>query len=169
MDGALSLVAVVIGPAGIWFGWWLSERSERNRHDRASADAERQAELDRVGLILREARAFAGEARGFAYAVYARGAYRAGSMTQGERSADDANRAWRALETTLTECELLGPDWMAPAAQPFVDKGRECMGTLARLQQRFTAEDVTLIQEQLEQLDAAHAAMLEKARTELRP
>lgn len=37
MDEALSLVAVVIGPAGIWFGWWLSERSERNRHERASA------------------------------------------------------------------------------------------------------------------------------------
>lgn len=167
MSEALGLVAVVIGPAGIWFGWWLSERSESKRHERATADAERQAELDRVGLIVREARAFAGEARGFAYAVYARGAYRVGS-TQREKGADDANRAWRALEVTLTECELLGPAWIAPAAQPFLDTGRECMGTLARLQQRFTAEDVTLVQEQLEALDAAHGAMLEVARDRLR-
>lgn len=167
MDDVVKAAAVLLGPAGIWFGWWLSERSEGKRHARAErAEADREVRA-RVATTAREARRFAGEALGFAHSVYLARTRRAELTDADRESVGRANEAWRVLQATLAEAAVFGPAWLDEASAEFVEAGRAYMATIARLQTNFTAADVTLVQDQLKELDAAHAAMLERARLEL--
>ena len=136
-DHAVTLSAVVLGPAGIWFGWWLAERADDKRYLRSTREAEDQATTERVSRLLREGRRATGEFRALAHATHLGKAVTSGD--QFRATMGEFNSAWRSVEIELAEVELLGPSSILDAAQTMFEAGQRGISTLIRMQRSRTA------------------------------
>lgn len=166
-EQVVTLVALAIGPTGVWFGWWLSERTEALRHKRIADDGARSATQQRVVNVVRLARQCGGDLRGLAHGTFARATGQPISGDQMRGDTDKFNLAWRQLETEIAESEILGPDWVAPGCVTIMDIGRELMEIMGRMQQRLVAADSDLVQVKLAEFDSAVDALTKSAKANL--
>lgn len=145
------VVTLLLGPAGIGFGWWLNQRSTRNLADRAAELAEETEERERVLQTARLARQVASLVRSLLHAMYLKGTY--GKPAGLQEMMDEFNRTRDEFRSSVLALRVLGPTWAVAGAER-VDVETSKLSELAFLmQQELKGEYVTGANNALPELD----------------
>jgi hypothetical protein len=144
------VVTILIGPAGIWFGWFLNQRSMRSGADRAARMAEQAEERERVIQTVRLARSASGQLRSVMHAMYLKGT---GTKPVGFHEAiDELNRAVDEFRDSALAMRVLGPSWAVAGAERINVEMTKLM-ELSHLMQNLTSAHVDSANRALPEFD----------------
>jgi hypothetical protein len=165
-EQTLTLLAVVLGPAGIWFGWWLSDRSATKRAEREAEAASRAAELDRVLRLIRLARRLESEARSLAHGMYLKST-RGVDQTQMKEMIGQFNDVRGQYREATLEVKVLGPKWLVGPADSIHAQGQDLTALIFRMQVKVTNDYVKDADTRITAMDAAVDELVSEAERRL--
>lgn len=144
------VIALLIGPAGIWFGWFLNQRSTRSGADRAARIAEQTEERQRVLQTVRLARSAGGQLRSVLHAMYLKAN---GNKPVGFHEAiEELNTVVDAYRDAALAMRVLGPSWAVAGAERINVEITKLM-ELSHLMQNLTSEHVESANRDLPEFD----------------
>ncbi len=154
----ITVAATILGPAGIWFGWWLSERSARHRLDRAERAQAAGANAERAVEVVHWARRLASMSRSLSHGMYLRGTtgVRADQLT---RMVTDFNQSRDHFRDAVLRARLLGPQWLLPAAAEVEEKGQALTSLIFDLQKKVTPGKTDEASKSIPEMDEAVEAL----------
>ncbi len=145
------VATVLLGPAGIWFGWWLNQRSTQILANRVEERASKADERERSLEAARLARRVASGMRDLLHGMYLKGTGNA--LAQLTDMMDEFNRDRDAFRDAVLALRVLGPSW-AVAGTERVDLLASRLTELAFLMQNgLKAEHVDSANKEIPQLD----------------
>lgn len=109
------IAAILLGPAGIWFGWWLNQRTTRTMTDRAEERAADREERERVLHAVRLARQVASSTRDLLHGMYLQGTGK--SVPQLQAHIDEHNTKRDGFRDAVLALRVLGPSWAVEGAE----------------------------------------------------
>jgi hypothetical protein len=163
----VTLLALVLGPTGIWFGWFLSERSATNRARRDAEEADRLQRQQRVLAIIRLAHRVEADGRDLGHAAYSRQSGRPYKGEQHDEIRRSFNEARAELADQVAEAHLLGPAWVVAPALELKADGQELVEIVSRMESRLTNADVDQIQERVTQMQGRLEDLVTEATKQL--
>ena len=144
------LVTALLAPVGIWFGWFLNERSTRNGVERAARLADEAEERARVIQAVRQARAAGGQLRSVMHAMYLKGM---GSKPVGFQEAiEELNSNVDAFRDATLALRVQGPSWAVAGAERINVQLTRLM-ELSQLMQNLTSAHVDAVNRVLPEFD----------------
>lgn len=152
-EQSVTVIALATGPAGIWFGWWLSDASAKRQATRESEAADADASRTRTIEAARLAQHLASGVRTLGHGFYLQ---KTGSNPAGMKEAlGDFNATRSAYRQAVLELRVLGPSWAVEQAEEIEVTGQQMTDLLTKMQQRFISEHVRRLEEELPRMDAA--------------
>lgn len=151
---AVTLLALLTGPVGIWFGWWLAERSAHRRALESLETSDRAAEIDRVSATVILARQLAGTARSLAHGMYLKHRSQA-APEQLSETITEFNRVRDEYRNMVLKLRLLGPSWAVGPAQDVSTWSQRMLELIMRLQLGLRSNDIAQANSELPLMDAA--------------
>lgn len=158
-EQVVTIVALLTGPTGIWFGWWLAERSTEKRETHVEKAAREQAERTRALDLTRLARKLASEARSLAHAVYLKSAQRK-VVHNLDGLFEDFNRVRGDYREAVLTTRVLGPSWIVEQAEAIEFKGQQMTQLILNMQQQFSRADVTRANAEIPEFDGLVDALV---------
>lgn len=157
-DQWVTVIALGIGPvgilAGIFFGWWLSQRSDEKRDQRTAADQRGREQATRVVAIVDTAQRIVSDMTSLIHAEI---------MTHNQRPVDveQFREVVRALNTTRSRLGLLaaeaavfGPSWASEAVNKIHEGQNEAALLLESIQRQLNDADVDAALERIAAVEA---------------
>ena len=144
------VVPILLGPAGIWFGWFLNQRSMRSGADRAARMAEQAEERERVLQTVRLARSASGHLRSMLHAMYLKGTV---SKPVGfQQAIEELNTAVDEFRDSALAMRVLGPSWAVAGAERINVQMTKLL-ELCHLMQNLTTAHINSANRDLPELD----------------
>lgn len=129
------LLLALLGPAGIWFGWILNQRTAVRLAERADTQAALTAERERVLHAVRLARQVSSGSRDVLHGIYLKATGKAPSSSQMEAMLAEYNVRRDALRDAVLTLRVQGPSWAVGPAED-IDLHVSRLNELAFVMQR---------------------------------
>jgi hypothetical protein len=146
------VVPWLLGPAGIWFGWWLNQRTLLGNAERQAQQADHAAERKRVLDAVSLTRDTASLVRSLLHGVHMKQQYQKAPPGLTEMM-DEFNRTRDAFRNSVLALRILGPSWAVEGAELLdveINKFAELAFTM---QTGIKATHMTSVNEGLPELD----------------